>query len=135
MSNTTTHTFRLKSIYYFQIAVNGQHFAEYPHRVPYQRVTYLQITNDVFVNMIQYEGGFGNLQYGPTHGAIISPPASSPYPTAPGLAPYGPQPGRVSPVPAYGMQPAAVPYPAGVPGYHPAPPGYPPAPPGYPVSK
>lgn len=39
----------------YKIAINGRHFAEFAHRVPYQRVTHLVIDGDVEVNSIIYE--------------------------------------------------------------------------------
>jgi hypothetical protein len=81
--------------------VNGHHFTEFGHRIPYQRVNYLGIDGDVTVSLIQYEGG-GNV---PTEGAGFVPPTmvpgSVPYPTnpayqpLPGAAPYGVPPTQV----------------------------------------
>ncbi|XP_014226027.1 uncharacterized protein LOC106651855 [Trichogramma pretiosum] len=41
--------------YCYKIAVNGRHFAEFTHRLPYDRVTHLVIDGDVEINSIFYE--------------------------------------------------------------------------------
>jgi hypothetical protein len=81
--------------------VNGHHFTDYGHRIPYQRVNYLAIDGDVTVSLIQYEGG----SHVPTPGAGFVPPpmvpGSVPYPTnpvhqpLPGAVPYGVPPAQV----------------------------------------
>lgn len=79
--------------------MNGQHFTEFGHRIPYQRVSYLAIDGDVTVSLIQYEGS--NV---PASGGFVPPPmapGSVPYPTIPV---YSPLPGAVS----YGVPPPPV---------------------------
>ncbi|ODM93555.1 Galectin-4 [Orchesella cincta] len=39
-----------------KIAVNGQHFAEFTHRIPLERVTYLNIEGDLSISLIQFDG-------------------------------------------------------------------------------
>lgn len=39
----------------FMIALNGQHFAEFRHRIPYERITHLAIDGDVTIIQISYE--------------------------------------------------------------------------------
>ncbi|XP_043271608.1 spidroin-2-like [Venturia canescens] len=39
----------------YKIAVNGKHFTEFAHRLPYQRITHLVIDGDVEVKSIVYE--------------------------------------------------------------------------------
>lgn len=41
--------------YGYKIAINGRHFTEFAHRLPYQKVTHLVIDGDVEVNSISYE--------------------------------------------------------------------------------
>ena len=42
---------------YFQIAVNGHHFAEFHCRTPMERVSYLSADGDMMITMITFEGG------------------------------------------------------------------------------
>lgn len=86
---------------HYKIAVNGQHYTEFGHRIPYQRVSYLAIDGDVTVSLIQYEGG-SNV---PASGGFVPPPmvpGSVPHPTNPV---YSPLPGAVP----YGVPPPSVP--------------------------
>lgn len=39
----------------FRIAINGRHFTEFAHRLPYQKVTHLVIDGDVEIKSISYE--------------------------------------------------------------------------------
>lgn len=39
----------------YKIAINGKHFTEFVHRLPYQKVTHLVIDGDVELNSISYE--------------------------------------------------------------------------------
>lgn len=39
----------------YKIAINGRHFAQFNHRLPYQKVTHLVIDGDVQLNSIAYE--------------------------------------------------------------------------------
>ncbi|CAG9838274.1 unnamed protein product [Diabrotica balteata] len=43
----------------YKIAVNGQHFSEFKHRVPFSTVTDLQIDGDVSITLISWEGIMG----------------------------------------------------------------------------
>ncbi|XP_021923647.1 galectin-4-like isoform X2 [Zootermopsis nevadensis] len=101
---------------HYKIAVNGQHYAEYGHRIPYQRVTYLAIDGDVTISLINYEGGSrvpgGGVGFvpplmtpvppPPMPGSVPYPTNPTAYPTVPGAVPYGAPP----PVPGgYAYQP------------------------------
>ncbi|XP_046401388.1 uncharacterized PE-PGRS family protein PE_PGRS24-like [Ischnura elegans] len=99
---------------HFKIAINGQHFTEYVHRIPFSRVSHLAIDGDVTISLISFEGGYapppvaGNGVPGfapvppmPSPGMMPgAAPGAAPYPSQPGM-PYG-QPG---PVPGYGPPP------------------------------
>ncbi|XP_034838177.1 galectin-7-like [Maniola hyperantus] len=39
-----------------KVAVNGQHFCEFPHRLPYQRISHFTIDGDVMVQFVGFEG-------------------------------------------------------------------------------
>lgn len=87
----------------FKIAINGQHFAEFRHRISLQRITHLTIDGEVSISLIAFEGGSGAGYSMPS----APPPAmtNAPYPSV-GMPPY--------------PQAGAVPYPtAGVPPYPP----------------
>ncbi|KAF7394783.1 hypothetical protein HZH66_007957 [Vespula vulgaris] len=87
----------------YKIAINGRHFAEFAHRLPYQKVTYLVIDGDVEVSSIIYE----NVPVGSPHS---SPPIPVP------SADFGPpQPGGLYP----SLDTKSIPG-----GYGPPPPGY-----------
>ena len=106
-----------------QIAVNGQHFCEFRHRMPPQNATYLSMDGDLNVTLLAFEGG------APAGGYMPQPtPAPAPAYGAPQPSPYGaPQPpapyGAPQPSP-YGAPPGAAPSPYGAPpgGYGPPPP-------------
>lgn len=100
--------------------MNGQHYTEFGHRIPYQRVTYLAIDGEVTISLIQYEGGSSvpgtGVGFVPTPMAPIPPPPlpgplpyptnSTVYPTVPGAVPYGappPVPGSYAYQPGYGQ--------------------------------
>nr|XP_034174669.1 uncharacterized protein LOC117601672 [Osmia lignaria] len=69
----------------YKIAINGRHFAEFVHRLPYQKVTHLVIDGDVEVNSITYE----NVSTGP--------PPSTPTPDVPNVNVGPPPPGGLYP--------------------------------------
>ncbi|XP_076667184.1 uncharacterized protein LOC143368390 [Andrena cerasifolii] len=105
----------------YKIAINGRHFTEFPHRLPYQRVTHLVIDGDVEVNSISYEIVPVDPPRSPRAAPTPDVPAANFGPPAPGgLYPtIGPQ----APPGGYGPPPPA--------GYGPPPPGgYGPPPPG-----
>ncbi|KAK2575746.1 hypothetical protein KPH14_003636 [Odynerus spinipes] len=110
----------------YKIAINGRHFAEFAHRLPYQKVTYLVIDGDVEVYSISYENvPIGGVSVSPSMSVPNVPPASYGPPPPGGLYPsldtkttsggYGPPPSGYGPPPS---------------GYGPPPPGY--GPPSYP---
>jgi len=102
--------------------VNGQHFTEFGHRIPYQRVSYLAIDGEVTVSLIHYEVG-SNVA---APGGFVPPPVvpgSVPYPANPACPPL---PGAVP----YGVPPPQVP--GGYAYHHGHGQGYPPG--VYPVS-
>ncbi|XP_067129258.1 uncharacterized protein [Centruroides vittatus] len=125
----------------YKIAVNGQHFCEFKHRIPIYRVTSLSINGEATINQINYEGTVSPMQQpsaGGFSGGFISTPGmptstsptcllppqaySGSNPIPPPRTSYGPQPPT-----SYGQQP----YPTqpGVP-YQTNPYGAPPLPPG-----
>lgn len=63
----------------YKIAVNGKHFTEFAHRIPYQKVTHLVIDGDVEIKSIIYE-----VISGPAH-----PPRMASAPDVP-MANFGP---------------------------------------------
>ncbi|CAB3373861.1 Hypothetical predicted protein [Cloeon dipterum] len=111
----------------FKIAINGQHFAEFIHRMPYQKATHVVVEGDITISRISWEGGFGGAPGG------FAPPVSAPgapgipYPTGPTPVPHFGGGGYVPPPPplagyAAGPRPGyGTPY-AGQPGYGPPPP-------------
>lgn len=93
----------------YKIAVNGNHFCEFRHRVSFQDVTHVKIEGDVELTLIAYEGAPGG-------GGPSAPP---PRAGGPDFMPnYGPPPGG-----PYGPPPPQghVGY-GGGPGYGPPPP-------------
>ncbi|XP_078389214.1 galectin-9-like [Cetorhinus maximus] len=56
--------------YCFQVSVNGQHFTEYNHRLPYTRVDTLKVSGDVHVNAITFRS--------PNIPPAYAPPAYTP---------------------------------------------------------
>ncbi|XP_043522874.1 spidroin-2-like [Frieseomelitta varia] len=100
----------------YKIAINGRHFAEFVHRLPYEKVTHLVIDGDVEVQSISYEIVPIDPPRSPRNVSAPDIPAADFGPPPPGgLYPtiqggYGPPP----PVPGgYG------PPPPGGPGYNP----------------
>lgn len=107
---------------YYKIALNGRHFAEFRHRLPYQKVTHLVIDGDVEVQAIVNEivsvevgseaPDVPNPNFGPPPPGGLYPtirPPSGPMPPPPPPGSYGPPP----PGP-YGPPPPGHTY-----GYHP----------------
>ncbi|XP_047039479.1 galectin-4-like [Helicoverpa zea] len=86
-----------------KVALNGMHFCEFPHRIPFQRISHLTVDGDVMIQLIGFEGAQPPQQMymsePPAYGAYGAPPAYG----APG---YG---GAPQAPPAYGS-PTAVPY-------------------------
>ncbi|XP_059471352.1 elastin-like isoform X2 [Neocloeon triangulifer] len=112
----------------FKIAINGQHFTEFIHRMPFQKATHIVVEGDITISRISWEGGFGGAPGGAQPPAFAPSAAGSPYPVAPvpippysggGYVPPPPPPAGyngIPPQPAYGA-----PY-GGQPGYGPPPP-------------
>lgn len=78
----------------YKIAVNGNHFCEFRHRIPFQQVSHLAIDGDVSLGVIAFEGG--------ASGSSAPPPSGGPDYA------YGPPPGQYGPPPpqgAYGSSP------------------------------
>lgn len=92
-----------------QVAVNGQHFCEFPHRIPYSEVTHLLIDGDVSITLISWEGivGVGS-ESASTFSELNAEAPQGGY-APPGT--YGPPPGYGQPPPNYGY---GVPPPPGV---------------------
>lgn len=105
----------------YKIAINGRHFTEFNHRLPYQKVTHLVIDGDVDVNSIVYE--IVTLDPPPSPNTMVTPdvaPVNVGPPGAGGLYPtLGPQvpPGGYGPPPPAGYGPP--PNTFGGPGYNP----------------
>ncbi|XP_029164320.1 pro-resilin-like [Nylanderia fulva] len=109
----------------YKIAINGRHFAEFAHRLPFIKVTHLVIDGDVEIHSITYE----HISVDPSKGSATAPedvPANFGPPPPGGLYPtiqqggYGPSP----PPTGYGPPPPT--------GYGPPPPtGYGPPPDAY----
>nr|CAD7440071.1 unnamed protein product [Timema bartmani] len=125
----------------YKIAINGQHYTQFIHRIPYQHVTHISIDGDVMVSLIQFEGGSQGFApppggfvtshsipggYAPPMGgaALSYPPNTAPYP--PISAPYPQTPGvAIPPFPTQPGYPIPTPCPIGIPQPHG---GYPQAP-------
>ncbi|XP_041035253.1 galectin-9-like [Carcharodon carcharias] len=71
--------------YCFQVSVNGQHFIEYNHRLPYTRVDTLKVSGDVHVNAITFRS--------PNVPPAYAPPAYSPVQASNVQSVYGLSPG------------------------------------------
>lgn len=81
-----------------QIAVNGQHFTEFRHRIPFQRISHVAIDGDTVISSIQYPVGSGGIGFMPQ-------PSGMPYPMNPGMpTPMSNQ------MPGYNTQPNSYPY-------------------------
>ncbi|KAF7266741.1 hypothetical protein GWI33_019962 [Rhynchophorus ferrugineus] len=92
---------------HFKIAVNGQHFSEFKHRLPFESITHLLIDGDVSITLISFEGivlGGGN--YGPPPQGGYGPPPQGGYGPPP-QGNYGPPPnyGGYGPPPPPGAEP------------------------------
>ncbi|XP_078592224.1 galectin-8-like isoform X2 [Branchiostoma floridae x Branchiostoma japonicum] len=115
----------------FKVAVNGQHFIEFRHRIPFQRVNTLAIDGKVQIQAIRFDSGLPQPgaplpQRGPgpvynpqVPGSLAAPPAQM-APPAP-MAPPGPMgpPGSMAPPgapPSCGPQALQVPYIGSIPG-------------------
>lgn len=88
-----------------QIAINGQHFAVFEHRIPHSRVSHFAVDGDITVSTIEYGGGLGGgmpmhgamPMYGampmhgamPVSGAMPMPTSGPPGPGYPGAYPAG----------------------------------------------
>lgn len=106
----------------YKIAINGQHFAEFPHRIPPSYIKHLSIDGDLTLSLISFEGGEEHSK------ASAGIQQSGAY----GMPPHG-----IPPQGAYGAPPTG--YGGPPPGAYGAPPsgayGAPPAPPGYQAEK
>ncbi|XP_011305633.1 spidroin-2-like [Fopius arisanus] len=108
----------------YKIAINGRHFAEFGHRLPYQKVTHLVIDGDVEITSISYEnigaprsprmasaGDVPAADFGPPGPGGLYPTLNPQAPSAPqgGYGPppggYGPPGGGYNPPKPYGYQP------------------------------
>ncbi|XP_041968790.1 galectin-7-like [Aricia agestis] len=78
-----------------KVALNGVHFCEFPHRLPYQRVSHFTVDGDVMVNFVGIEGA----QPPPQQMYMSEPPTYGSYgapPPAYGAPGYGGQQGFTS---------------------------------------
>nr|CAI5845488.1 unnamed protein product [Callosobruchus analis] len=102
----------------YKLAVNGQHFCEFPFRIPLSEISHILIDGDVTITLISWEGitGVGG---GESASKAAELNAEGPQGIPPQMGGpqggYGPPPGAYGPPPGYG--------PPG-PGYGPPPPGY-----------
>ncbi|KAJ8912838.1 hypothetical protein NQ315_007969 [Exocentrus adspersus] len=55
----------------FKVAVNGQHFCEYSHKIPFENISHLLIDGDVAITLISWE-----LSVPPTQGEPAAEPSS-----------------------------------------------------------
>ncbi|RWS04671.1 galectin-4-like protein [Dinothrombium tinctorium] len=94
----------------YKVAINGAHFTQYRHRIPFNLVSYLAIDGDVRIDCIMFE------QHGQTSAAPSAPPAAMgsmpPYPTGPGGMPCPPPPTAAT---AAGYPSGPMPYPSSAP--------------------
>ncbi|KAJ8704159.1 hypothetical protein PYW07_013453 [Mythimna separata] len=58
-----------------KIAVNGAHYTEFPHRIPFQRITHVTVDGDTLVTLISFEGAAGG---GPAAQGFAPPPSYAP---------------------------------------------------------
>lgn len=70
----------------FKIAINGRHFTEFTHRLPYDQITHLVIDGEVEITSIFYES------------IPIGPKPSAPVPDVPDLIVGPPPPGKLYPM-------------------------------------
>ncbi|KAJ8941935.1 hypothetical protein NQ318_013268 [Aromia moschata] len=102
----------------YKIAINGQHFCDFSHIIPYGDVTHLLIDGDVSITVISWEAS------APVLAETLSQASQLNAQQQQGVGPqeaYGPPPGGYAPQGQFGPQG----------GYGPPPPGYgPPPPPG-----
>jgi hypothetical protein len=113
----------------FKIAINGAHFCEFRHRIPYQQITHLTIDGDLDIDRItvtsadaaynrgpQPTGGYHQQHPSAPPPVSMAPSQSTPYPT-------GPTPGMPMPP----MYPSLAPQPM-APSHYPSVPSMPAAP-------
>ncbi|KAG5882586.1 hypothetical protein JTB14_030135 [Gonioctena quinquepunctata] len=116
----------------YKVAINGQHFCEFPHRIPINKVTHLLIDGDVSITLISWEGiaGVGGTESASRTSALN---AEGPQGAPQQFGGYGgPQQGYGAPPQGYGAPPQGYGgYGAPGNGYGAPQPGYgPPPPPG-----
>ncbi|XP_045540971.1 galectin-5 [Papilio machaon] len=58
-----------------KVALNGVHFCEFPHRLPYQRISHLTVDGDVMLQFVGFEGA----QAPPSQVFMSEPPAYGAY--------------------------------------------------------
>lgn len=141
----------------FKIAVNGAHYCEFRHRIPYQQITHLSVDGDVDIERISIVSDSHGSQpaYRPAGMPSAPPPQSAaPYPSNPGAGMPMPSPSMypnlgpnpmpshypAAPAPSMPAGPAPAPatyasgypsaYPPQGPGPYPTPSAYPQVPPG-----
>ncbi|XP_026745728.1 galectin-4-like [Trichoplusia ni] len=81
-----------------KVALNGIHFCEFPHRVPFQRISHLTVDGDVMIQLIGFEGAQPPPQQmymsePPAYGAYGAPPPAYGAPGYGAPQGYAPQPG------------------------------------------
>ncbi|OWR48605.1 Galectin-12, partial [Danaus plexippus plexippus] len=80
-----------------KVALNGVHFCEFPHRIPFQRISHLTVDGDVMLQFVGFEGAQPSQMYmaePPSYASYGAPPSYG----APGYgAPQGGFGGAVPP--------------------------------------
>lgn len=59
----------------FKVALNGVHFCEFAHRLPFQRISHITIDGDVMLQFIGFEGERPYMSEPPQYGSYGAPPA------------------------------------------------------------
>lgn len=88
-------------MFLFQIAINGQHFCEFPHRISFSDVTHLLIDGDVSITLISWETivGVGGNECSSKASTLNAEGPQVPQGPPPN---FGPQGGYAPPVGNYG---------------------------------
>ena len=69
----------------FKIAINGAHFCEFRHRIPYHQITHLTIDGDVDIDRITVSSNPQMATQQPQPPAAYQPSNAPPYPTQPSM--------------------------------------------------
>ena len=90
----------------FKIALNGNHFTEFRHRLPFERINHIAIDGDVRIDVVSVDSSSGG-------GYVPQSMSQAPYPMAMGGMPPYPMGGSGSgaPYPPMGFEMGGAPYP------------------------